>query len=184
MKKVFTIALVVSAFLMAETTIEAQTLKNLLKKATSEVTTVENVSAATSNGKQAGAALKSLYTQYKADGKMDMSNLTNIMNLATLANNVQGLKGQDNKTAFYKDFASGLILGSGNLVTQVNSEAVVEGLTGLVENVDLSALTTSATSATEKAASALSVASGKAGTAVENATEIAESVSSILNLFK
>ena len=83
MKKVFTIALVVSAFLMAETTIEAQTLKNLLKKATSEVTTVEKVSAATSNGKQAGAALKSLYTQYKADGKMDMSNLTNIMNLAT-----------------------------------------------------------------------------------------------------
>ena len=184
MKKVFAIALVVSAFLMAETAIEAQTLKNLLKKATSEVTTVENVSAATSNGKQAGAALKSLYTQYKADGKMDMSNLTNIMNLATLANNVQGLKGQDNKTAFYKDFASGLILGSGNLVTQVNSEAVVEGLTGLVENVDLSALTTSATSAAEKAASAVTVASGKAGTAVENATEIAESVSSILNLFK
>ena len=184
MKKVFAIALVVSAFLMAETAIEAQTLKNLLKKATSEVTTVENVSAATSNGKQAGAALKSLYTQYKADGKMDMSNLTNIMNLATLANNVQGLKGQDNKTAFYKDFASGLILGSGNLVTQVNSEAVVEGLTGLVENVDLSALTTSATSAAEKAASAITVASGKAGTAVENATEIAESVSSILNLFK
>ena len=179
MKKVFAIALVVSAFLMAETAIEAQTLKNLLKKATSEVTTVENVSAATSNGKQAGAALKSLYTQYKADGKMDMSNLTNIMNLATLANNVQG-----NKTAFYKDFASGLILGSGNLVTQVNSEAVVEGLTGLVENVDLSALTTSATSAAEKAASAITVASGKAGTAVENATEIAESVSSILNLFK
>ena len=184
MKKVFTIALVVSAFLMAETAIEAQTLKNLLKKATSEVATVENVSAATSNGKQAGAALKSLYTQYKTDGKMDMSNLTNIMNLATLANNVQGLKGQDNKTAFYKDFASGLILGSGNLVTQVNSEAVVEGLTGLVENVDLSALTTSATSAAEKAASAITVASGKAGTAVENATEIAESVSSILNLFK
>ena len=184
MKKVFAIVLVVSAFLMAETAIEAQTLKNLLKKATSEVTTVENVSAATSNGKQAGAALKSLYTQYKADGKMDMSNLTNIMNLATLANNVQGLKGQDNKTAFYKDFASGLILGSGNLVTQVNSEAVVEGLTGLVENVDLSALTTSATSAAEKAASAITVASGKAGTAVENATEIAESVSSILNLFK
>ena len=184
MKKVFAIALAVSAFLMAETASEAQVLKSLLKKATSEVTAVENVTTATSNGKQAGAALKSLYTQYKADGKMDMSNLTNIMNLATLANNVQGLKGQDNKSAFYKDFASGLILGSGNLITQVNSDAVVEGLTGLVENVDLSALTTSATSATEKAASAITVASGKAGTAVENATEIAESVSSILNLFK
>lgn len=184
MKKIFTVIFVVSAFLLAETTADAQLLKNLLKKATNEVTEVATVSAATSNGKQAGAALKSLYTQYKTDGKMDMSNLTNIMNLATLANNVQGLKGQDNKTAFYKDFASGLILGSGSLITQTNSTAVMTGLTDLVSNVDLSGLTTSATSATAKAATAVNAATSKAGTAVENATEIAESVSSILNLFK
>ena len=184
MKKIFTVIFAVSAFLLAETTADAQLLKNLLKKATNEVTEVAPVSAATSNGKQAGAALKSLYTQYKADGKMDMSNLTNIMNLATLANNVQGLKGQDNKTAFYKDFASGLILGSGSLITQTNSTAVMTGLTDLVSNVDLSGLTTAATSATAKAATAVNAATSKAGTAVENATEIAESVSSILNLFK
>lgn len=184
MKKIFTVIFAVSAFLLAETTADAQLLKNLLKKATNEVTEVETVSAATSNGKQAGAALKSLYTQYKADGKMDMSNLTNIMNLATLANNVQGLKGQDNKTAFYKDFASGLILGSGSLITQTNSTAVMTGLTDLVSNVDLSGLTTAATSATAKAATAVNAATSKAGTAVENATEIASSVSNILNLFK
>ena len=184
MKKIFTVIFAVSAFLLAETTADAQLLKNLLKKATNEVTEVATVSAATSNGKQAGAALKSLYTQYKADGKMDMSNLTNIMNLATLANNVQGLKGQDNKTAFYKDFASGLILGSGSLITQTNSTAVMTGLTDLVSNVDLSGLTTAATSATAKAATAVNAATSKAGTAVENATEIASSVSNILNLFK
>lgn len=184
MKKIFTVIFAVSAFLLAETTADAQLLKNLLKKATNEVTEVATVSAATSNGKQAGAALKSLYTQYKADGKMDMSNLTNIMNLVTLANNVQGLKGQDDKTAFYKDFASGLILGSGSLITQTNSTAVMTGLTDLVSNVDLSGLTTAATSATAKAATAVNAATSKAGTAVENATEIAESVSSILNLFK
>ena len=184
MKKIFTVIFAVSAFLLVETTADAQLLKNLLKKATNEVTEVETVSAATSNGKQAGAALKSLYTQYKADGKMDMSNLTNIMNLATLANNVQGLKGQDNKTAFYKDFASGLILGSGSLITQTNSTAVMTGLTDLVSNVDLSGLTTAATSATAKAATAVNAATSKAGTAVENATEIASSVSNILNLFK
>ena len=178
------IVVTLTAFLAVESTADAQLLKNLLKKTTSETTVVDAITPATSSGKAAGAALKSLYTQYKADGKMDMSNLTNIMNLATLANNVQGLKGQDNKTAFYKDFASGLILGSGSLITQTNSTAVMTGLTDLVSNVDLSGLTTAATSATAKAATAVNAATSKAGTAVENATEIASSVSNILNLFK
>ena len=173
-----------TAFLAVESTADAQLLKNLLKKTTSETTVVDAITPATSNGKAAGAALKSLYTQYKADGKMDMSNLTNLMNLATLANNVKDLKGQDNKSEFYKDFASGLILGSGSLITQTNSTAVMTGLTDLVSNVDLSGLTTAATSATAKAATAVNAATSKAGTAVENATEIASSVSNILNLFK
>lgn len=185
MKRIFTLLMTAAAFLAVESTADAQLLKNLLKKTTSsEATKVESVTAATTNGKAAGAALKSLYTQYKADGKMDMSNLTNIMNLATLANNVKDLKGQTDKSAFYKDFAAGLILGSGSLITQTNSTAVMNGLTDLVSNVDLSGLTTAATSATDKAASALTAATGKAGTAVANATEIASSVSNILNLFK
>ena len=66
------------------------------------------------------------------------------MNLTTLATNVQGLKGQSDKGTFYKDFASGLVLGSSNLVTSTNSTSVMSGLTNLVENVDLSGLTASA----------------------------------------
>ena len=126
------------------------------------------------NGQAAGAALKALYAQYKADGnKLNMTNLTNIVNLTTLANNVQGLKGMSNKTDFYKEFASGLVLGSNNLVSQSNSSSIMNGLQSLVNNVDLSGLQ----SKTENAAS-------KGAAALENATTIANSVSSILGLFK
>ena len=192
-------AVAVAAFLAAETAADAQLIKSLLNKTSGNA---ETTTVATSNGRAAGAALKSLYAQYKADGKLDMGNLNNIMNLATLANNTKDLKGKDNKSDFYKDFATGLVLGSENLVTQAVSNSVMSGLTDLVTNVDLSGLTTAAatataataatkTNATNAATSALASAAGalantaaKADTAVDNANEIASSVSDILNLFK
>lgn len=170
------------AFCTAEATADAQLLKNLLNKGKSETT--ETVSAGTTNGQAAGAALKALYGQYKADGKVDMSNLNNIINLATLANNIKQLKGQTDKSAFYKDFAAGLITGSNNLVTSKNSTSVMSGLTNLVNNVDLSGLTSKAASASSAASAALSGAASKADTAIDNANEIASSVTNILNLFK
>ena len=205
MKRIFAIILAAAAFLAAENTADAQLLKNLVNKVKGTTTTTttqpaETVSAATTNGRTAGVALKSLFTQYKADGKLDMGNINNLLNLTTLASNLQGLKGQTNKGAFYKDFAAGLVLGSGNLVTQSTTTSVMSGLSNLVNNVDLSGLaaaaaaaapapakqetTSSAVSALASAASTLTNASEKANTAVENASEIAESVSSILNLFK
>ena len=180
MKKIVKIFIVAAtAFFAAEATADAQLLKNLLNKATSSSTTTETVSEATSNGQAAGAALKSLYTQYKADGKkLDMSNLTN----------VKGLKGMTNKSTFYKDFASGLVSGSNNLINSSNTTSVMDGLTNLVNNVDLSGLTSTAESAASTATSALTSAltgaNEKATTAVSNASEIASSVSSILSLFK
>ena len=117
-----------------------------------------------------------------------MGNLTNLANLATLASNIQDLKGQTDKTSFYKEFLSGLISGSNNLVNSVNSTTVMDGLQTLVEDVDLSGLTqkaeetaaTTAASLTEK----LTNATSKATTAVENASEVATAVTNILNLFK
>ncbi|MBE6241392.1 MAG: hypothetical protein E7115_07865 [Bacteroidales bacterium] len=176
------IAVAAIAFCAAEATADAQLLKNLLNKGKSETT--ETVSAGTTNGQAAGAALKALYGQYKADGKVDMSNLNNIINLATLANNIKQLKGQTDKSAFYKDFAAGLITGSNNLVTSKNSTSVMSGLTNLVNNVDLSGLTSKAASASSAASAALSGAASKADTAIDNANEIASSVTNILNLFK
>ena len=174
MKRIITIALVsLVGFMAAETTASAQLLKNLFKKATTETA----APTATTNGQAAGAALKALYSQYKADGKLDMANLSNIMNLATLANNVKDLKGQTNKSAFYKDFATGLVAGSNNLITSSNSNAVMSGLSKLVNNVDLTALQ-------GKATDVVSNVTTKGTAALENANQIATSVTSILNLFK
>jgi hypothetical protein len=169
----FIFALAIAAFLSSQTVAEAQILKNLFKQATSSTTTE---SAGTTNGKAAGSALKSLYTQYKADGKLDMSNLNNIMNAATLATNVKGLKGQTDKTTFYKDFASGLILGSENLVTSATSSNVMSGLSNLANNVDLSSLTEAATTA------ATNAATSAAAKVVDSETTSA--ISGILSLLK
>ena len=174
----FIFALAIAAFLSSQTVAEAQILKNLLKQATSSTTTTE--SAGTTNGKAAGSALKSLYAQYKADGKLDMSNLNNIMNAATLATNVKGLKGQSDKTTFYKEFAAGLILGSNNLVSQTNSTAVMSGLTNLVNNVDLSALTDKAAASQQQA----SILQEKSSEATKSLAELKDSVTGILGLFK
>lgn len=194
MKRILTIVVAMTAFLAAENTADAQFLKNLLNKVkgtstettttTTTATPAETATAATSNGQAAGVALKSLFTQYKADGKLDMGNLNNLMNLAALATNVQGLKGQTDKTTFYKDFASGLVLGSNNLVNSANSTSIMSGLQNLVNNVDLSGLTQKAETTKENLTEKLTDASSKANTAVANATEIAGAVTNILNLFK
>ena len=95
------------------------------------------------------------------------------MNMATLAANIQTLKGQSDKSAFYRDFATGLVAGSGQLVTDKISNSVMNGLTNLVNKVDLS-----------KVQDAAATAQQKGTAAVENATVIANSVTNILNLFK
>lgn len=95
------------------------------------------------NGQASGAALKSLYSQYKNDGKVDMGNLTNIMNIVALTNGIQGLKGLDDKSSFYSDFATGLILGSQNLVTQQTAKPVTNTL-GSLASTDLSGILSTA----------------------------------------
>ena len=100
-------------------------------------------SAGVTGGQASGAALKNLYAQYQADGKIDVTNINNVVNLATLANGIQGLKDQDDKTAFYADFAKGLVLGSGNLISNTAAPSVISSLSGLA-NTDLSALTNAA----------------------------------------
>ena len=195
MKRILAIVLVATVFLATENTADAQFLKNLLNKVkgtTTETTATEaaattaaeTTSTATVDGKAAGVALRALFTQYKADGKFDMGNLNNLLNLTSLANNIQGLKGQTNKGAFYKDFASGLVMGSNNLVTEQNTTSVMDGLTNLVNNVDLSGLTQKAEETQATVAEKVASATTKANTAVTNATEIASAVTNILNIFK
>lgn len=104
------------------------------------------------SGAAAGAALKGLYGQYQADGKVDLKNLNNIINLATLLNNIDGIK--NDNTAF----VGGLITGSSNLVNNNNQTGVVNGLTSLA-GIDLSTVTNAAAQiAAQTAASAAAAA--------------------------
>ena len=137
MKRIFAIIFAVAALLAAEKTADAQLLKKVVDGASAIVNT-EKASTATSQGKAAGAALNALYKTYKAEGKIDVSNVKNITNITTLTKNLNGLKGQSKKSDFYKEFLSGLISGSDNLVTEKNSGTVMNGLAVLAGNGETS----------------------------------------------
>ena len=199
MNKIIKIVFVAVIAMFTTQTADAQLLKNLLGGAATEAAK-DPKEIAYSNGQTSGAALKALYSQYKADGNnLNMNNMQNMLNLASLATGVQGLKEGD--AAYKKEFVKGLVLGSTNLVTNNNSTSVLSSLTSFA-NMDLSSLLTgaaadakqAATTATENAAKKalsglLSGASQETKTQetasqIENVAEIASSVSSILNLFK
>jgi hypothetical protein len=197
MNKFIKFAVVAVMAVLATQTAQAQLLKNILGGASSSTeAAAETKSSAYSSGQTSGAALKALYSQYKADGKnLNMNNMQNMLNLASLATNVQGLKTADSD--YKKEFVKGLILGSTNLVTNNNSTSVLSSLTN-VAKMDLSSLI-NAESLTEKAESAAKnaitsilttatdtkkIEDKNANIKIENAAEIASSVSSLLNLFK
>lgn len=138
------------------------------------------------NGQSSGAALKSLYSQYKTDGKVELNNINNIISLAQLANGIQGLKGQDDKSQFYADFAQGLILGSQNLVTQQTSKPVTNTLGTLVSGTDLSAIAAAGLAAAAQSQSAQQaqqqVSQGAAALS-EKTAGVANTLSSLSTIF-
>ncbi len=128
---------------------------------------------ASSSGQTSGAALKSLYTQYQTDGKIDMGNMNNVLNIISLTNGIQGLKNVDDRSAFYSDFASGLILGSGNLVTETTSGTITNTLSTLAQT-DLSGIISAASDVKSDAQEAAAQAATTASTAVANKAKEAE----------
>lgn len=133
--------------------------------------------SASVSGQASGAALKSLYSQYKTDGQIDVTNLSNIIMLSQLANGIQGLKGVDDKSAFYSDFASGLILGSDNLVTKQTANPVTSTLQTLANGTDLSTLAAAgvmaAVSQTDQASSAQKTVEKTAQSAQQTTAQVA-----------
>lgn len=127
-------------------------------------------------GQQSGVALKALYTQYKADGKLDFSNLNNLLNMVNLSAQVQKITKAEKGTVDYSEFGKGLVAGSVNLVNDINKDQVVNVLTQQLAKVDTSKITEVA---------------GQAQTTVNNVTEsinsvkeASSSVMEIINLFK
>lgn len=96
---------------------------------------------------------------------------------------IQGLKGLDDKSAFYKDFATGLILGSNNLITNNNSSAIT-GLLGGLASQNLSGLTGIATGALNNMVSSAASGTQNALSAISDKTAgVASTVSTLSSIF-
>ena len=133
------------------------------------------------NGQQSGAALKSLYSQYKSDGKVDLANLNNVISMAQLVNGIQGLKNVDDKSKFYGDFAAGLILGSNNLVTQQTSNPVTSTLQTLVQGTDLTAIAAAGLTAAAQSQQAQQTATTASNNVANTVQAISETTAGVTN---
>lgn len=127
-------------------------------------------------GQQSGVALKALYAQYKADGKLDFSNINNLLNIVNLSAQVQKVTKAEEGTVDYTDFGKGLIAGSVNLVNELNQEQVVEVLTQQLSKIDTSKITEAA----DKAQTTVNTVTES----IANVKEASTSVMEIINLFK
>ncbi len=99
-----------------------------------------------SKGVGLGAALLALYAGYKLAGKVDLGNLGNIVNLASIINILRGNALEGDNT----ELIAGLIEGAQNTISPSNAEAIV-GLLGQLSNLDLNKVTTTAKSLTNSA---------------------------------
>lgn len=106
---------------------------------------LQNVAGnAASAGSSTGTAIAAIYNVLKAAGGIDLSNLTNIINIGKI---LTGAGTLSNATqSFTDDFASALISGSNNLVNSGNVAKVLTGLKAL-NDLDTSAFSASATKA-------------------------------------
>ena len=98
-------------------------------------------SSASSLGNNTGTALSAIYNVIKAAGGIDLSNLTNIINIGKI---LTGAGALSNATqSFTDEFASALISGSNNLVNSSNVSSVLNGLKAL-NNINTTAFSDSA----------------------------------------
>jgi len=135
------------------------------------------------NGLAAGQSLLALYSQYKADGKLDLANTANITNIINLITNVKGLTAKSTAENTSSSFLSNLISGSKNLVTNSNSNSVL-GTLGSIANLDTSSLASSL--ASSAATSAISGLFGKKNSSSASSNTSASAVtaaSALTSLF-
>lgn len=151
------------------TTPSASKVETSMKDAINSAVATNN-SASFNAGNQSGVALKALYNQYKADGKLDLSNLSNVANIMNVAAQAQQIKNAEKGSVNYTDFSKGLVEGATGLISDVNADAVVDGLKQAVASkVD-----------TEK----VTEATDKAQTAATNIAATASSITEIIKLFQ
>jgi hypothetical protein len=112
----------------------------------SSCSVIKNVAASNplSSGKYTGQAISALYQVLQKTGAIDLSNITNIINLGSI------LTGATSATktsqSFLDTFTKNIISGSNNLVNSSNIGGVMSGLQALA-NMDTSAIAQAATTA-------------------------------------
>lgn len=95
----------------------------------SNTNTTSTTATPTSIGSSTGSALIAIYNVLKSTGIIDLSNLTNIINLGQI---LTGATSLSNATSAYADqFASGLIAGSNKAINESNVASVMESLKSL-----------------------------------------------------
>ena len=103
--------------------------------------TTASTSTGTSMGSTTGSALASILGVLLSSGSIDLGNIGNIINIASILTGANSLV---NATADYtQQFTQGLIQGSNNLVNKANSSEVISQLKSLA-SVDSSAFTKAA----------------------------------------
>lgn len=118
----------------------ASSVSSFAPQANAQSSILSTVLSGSSSGRTAGAAVKALYQTYKSTGTIDLKNTANIVNITRLTTSIKGLKGQTNKSQFYKDFAKGLVLGSDSLITSALSGNATQSLSKLANGLDFNTL--------------------------------------------
>lgn len=151
----------------------------------------QNTYSAKTNGQAAGALLKKFYKLYKDDGKIDLANFDNVVQLTALGNVIQGLKGQDDNSDYFNDFTSGLVPGSKKLINTAIAPNITRILRSLA-NIDFTTIS-KATEAAMNSAITETFSTGQSGekkvaaaiaslSTDSNALAAVSTVSSILDL--
>ena len=84
-----------------------------------------NVTAQMS-GQACGTAIQQLYSSYKATGKVDLTNATNLSNALIVATAYSNIKANKDDKAYRNAFTNGLIASSAGLITSANATAFVD----------------------------------------------------------
>jgi hypothetical protein len=92
---------------------------------------VSSSATAITAGATCGNLLKTLYTQYKSTGKVDLTSSSNLVNAMQLGTYCNTLKNNKNNSAYLSTFAQGLVSGSGGLISTGKSMSTVSSLLSL-----------------------------------------------------
>ncbi len=168
MNKTIILASAAAALMLASCGFMKNSTTNTQSTTTATTTVAPTANDAAMMGKNAGMALDNLAAQYKADGKLDMTNIMNIANMLNLVGAAQQIYTNKSSSEYRTGFIKGLIANSIN-IDEINAETVTEGLTELVENTQV-----------DKLQSAMQKGQATA-TEVQN---VATSVTNIISMFK